>query len=264
MLARVAEAEQREEQERSNKVAAGRALLAQVLEANNAQARAKLARKQEEVDEELRIQLYLRQKESREAAAEAELLRVRSEKEKEVARLRAQQERAQDRQAAIDELRARRYQEAKDRAWRQSQIEAATKKDAMRKDISLAREAQRQEKARRIAEQALQERDDYQRVLEWQNGQSEVDRHKAELAADAAAQHRADIQAQMSLKERDKAEARARYLAEGQIYQQQHARDKLKLERLKAEKLAAMDQMGIPHKYRSELAKKKLLQNSIH
>lgn len=264
MLARVKELELREEEERQAKVVAGRKLLEQVMDANHAQARAKLLKKQEEIDEDLRIQAYIRSKEARDAENEAELTRIRNEKEKEIARLRAMQERAQDRQAAIDELRAKRYQEAKDRQWRQGQIEQASKRESMKRDISMAREAQRQEKSRRIAEQALQEREEYMRVLDWQNSQGDIDRAKQTASATAAAQHRADLQAQMSAKEREKAEARARYLSEGQIFQQQHARDKAKLEKLKQEKLQMMEEMGVPIKYRAELAKKKMLVASIH
>ncbi len=68
-----------------------------MLEANNEQARAKLRKKQKEIDEELRIQAYIRSKEARDAANEAELNRVRAEKEKEHTRVLAMQERAQDR-----------------------------------------------------------------------------------------------------------------------------------------------------------------------
>ena len=264
MLARVQALEQAEEAQRQNKVLAGRKLLESVLEANNAQARAKLRKKQEEIDEELRIQAYIRGKEAREAANEAELARVKNAKELEIARLRAMQERAQDRQAAIDELRAKRYQEAKDRSWRQGELESGARRDAIKRDIAHAREAQRQEKARRIAEQSLLERDEYMRVLDWQNAQTASDAAKQAAAAQAAAQHKADIQRQMGDKEREKAEARARYLTEGHVFQQQNERDRAKLERIKQEKLALMEQMGVPEKYRSELAKKKVLTSNIH
>jgi hypothetical protein len=264
MMARVRALEEKEEEERQAKVHAGRRLLQEVMDANHAQAKAKLRKKQEEIDEDLRIQAYIRQKEARDAENEAELAHIRAEKEKEIARLRAMQEKAQDRQAAIDELRAKRYQEAKDREWRQQQIEAANKRDAMKRDIAMAREAQRQEKSRRIAEQALQERDEYMRVLEWQADQSANDIARQEAARIRSSQHRQDIQQQMGGKEREKAEARTRYLSEGQIFQQQNQRDRAKLERIKQEKLALMEQMGMPEKYRSELAKKKVLTSNIH
>lgn len=264
MLARVQALEVAEEQERLAKVAAGRKLLAQVVEANNAGARAKLRKKQEEIDEELRIAAYIRAKEEREARNEAELSRIRNEKEKEIARLRAMQERAQDRQSAIDELRAKRYQEAKDRAWRQSQIEATTKREAMRADISMARESQRAEKARRIAEQALQERDEYMRVLDWQNAQTAADLARQDDAAAQALRHKFDIQAQMAAKDAERRESRARYLGEGAFYSSHNERDRAKLEAIKRDKLQLMTQMGIPVKYQAELAKKKMLVASIH
>ena len=264
MVARVQALEAAEERERQTKLAAGRQLLAQVVEANNAGARAKLRKKQEELDEEMRIASYIRSKEAREAAQEEELFRVRNEKEKEIARLRALQERAQDRQSAIDELRAKRYQEAKDRAWRAQQVEVATRKDLIRQDIAVAREAPRAENSRPIAEQALQEREEYMRVLDWQSAAAAADRAKQEVVASASAQHRQDIQAQMAAKEREKAEARVRYLSEGQIFQTQNERDRVKLEKLKQEKLQLMDQMGIPMRYRAELAKKKILVTNIY
>lgn len=264
MLQRVRAIEQREEEERAAKVRAGRQLLEQVMDANQKQAAQKLLRKQEEVEEELRIQAYIRAKEARDAANEAELARVRADKEREVARLRAMQERAQDRQAQIDELRAKRYQEAKEREWRSRALSEAQKKEGLKRDIAMAREAQRQEKARRIAEQALQEREEYMRVLEWQNGQTEVEQMRRTRAADRAYQHKAELQSQIAAKEREQAEARKRYLSEGAIFAAQNARDKARLEALKAEKLAQLEAMGVPAKYRSELAKKKVLVASIH
>jgi len=48
----------------------------------------------------------------------------------------------------------------------------------MKNDISQAREAQRQEKSRRIAEQALQEREEYMRVLECKKKNAEKEELK--------------------------------------------------------------------------------------
>jgi hypothetical protein len=133
MLQRIKELGTKEEEERRQKVFAGRKLLEQVMHANNAQARVKLRKKQEEIEEDMRIAEYLKQKESREADAEAELQRIKAEKEKEIARLRAMQERAQDRQSQVDEMRAKRYQEEKDRNLRESELNAAKKKDEQKK-----------------------------------------------------------------------------------------------------------------------------------
>jgi hypothetical protein len=142
------EIEQKEEQQRLAKIQAGRTLLKEVMEANNIQAINKLYKKKIDIDEDARIAEYIRLKEIRDSEQEQEIERIRNEKEKEIARLRAMQEKAQDRQSAIDELRAKRYQETKDRQWRDKQIEIAKKKENMKLDIEIARETQRQEKAR--------------------------------------------------------------------------------------------------------------------
>jgi hypothetical protein len=105
-------------------------------------------------------------------------------------RLRAMQERAQDRQSAIDELRAKRYQEQKDRQWRMQQMEQAAKRDGMKSEIAQARDMQRSEKSRRMAEQALQEREEYLRVLDWQKTQTEIDEKRIEEAEAAKTHHR--------------------------------------------------------------------------
>lgn len=264
MIQRIKELEVREEEERQMKVVAGRKMLEQVMEANNAQARAKLRKKQLELEEDKRIAQYIREKEAREAAAEAEVERIKAEKELEVARLRAMQEKAADRLSALDELRAKRYQEAKDRAWRKTQLAIAEKKENMKQEIAEARELQRREKAQRMTEQALQERDEYQRVLEWNRKQTELDAHKNIVAKAASFEHREEILHQIRVSEEEKSVARAKFLEEGKKHQVQAEVDKRQLLKIKQQKLELLRQAGVPEKYRAELAKKKVLVSSIH
>ena len=47
-------------------------------------------------------------------------------------------------------------------------------------------------------------------------------------------------------------------------YGKQQKIDRARLERIKAAKLAQLEAAGVPKKYRTELAKKKLLVSSIH
>ena len=100
-------------------------------------------KKQQELEEDLRIQAYVKQKEAREALKESELKRKAKEKEEEVARLGSLQARSQDRQSELDELRAKRYQEAKDRKWREQQMQVAKKQQRLRADVAHSREHQR-------------------------------------------------------------------------------------------------------------------------
>lgn len=264
MIKKIKMQEVREEQDRQVKVVAGRKMLEQVMEANNAQARAKLRLKQQEMEEDSRIVEYIKAKEAREAAADAEGDRVKQEKEVEVARMRAQQEKAQDRQSQIDELRAKRYQEANDRAWRTKQMEEAQKQQALWEDMAVAREVQRREKAHRMAEQAMQEREEYQNVLEWNRAQAEVEELKVVQSKERQDGHREELLDQISIHEREKALARQKFLQEGKQITKQMKVDKRKLQAIKAEKLRTLQQAGVPVKYQAELAKKKVMVPTIH
>jgi len=264
MIQRIKELEVREEEERQQKVVAGRKLLEQVMDANNAQARAKLRKKQLELEEDKRIAQYIKEKEAREAAAEHEAEKIKQEKELECARLRAMQEKAQDRLSELDALRAKRYQEAKDRAWRKTQLAIAGKKDSMRTEIASAREQQRREKAQRMTEQALQEREEYHRVLSWNRKQTEIDADKAMAGKRVAHEHREDILHQIRVNEEEKSVARSKFLEEGKKHSTQGEVDKRQLLKIKQQKLELLRQAGVPEKYRAELAKKKVLVSSIH
>lgn len=264
MIQRIKELELREEEERQQKVVAGRKLLEQVMEANNAQARTKLRKKQLELEEDKRIAEYIKEREAKEAAKEAEAERIKAEKEMEIARLRAMQEKAQDRRSQVDELRAKRYQEAHDRAWRKTQLAIAEKKEAMKQDIAQAREQQRREKAQRMTEQALQEREEYQRVLEWNRKQTKIDADKATVIKAQSLAHREDILHQIRVGEDEKSAARSKFLSEGKKVAVQAEVDKRQLLKIKQQKLELLRQAGVPEKYRAELAKKKVLVSSIH
>lgn len=116
-----------------------RQLMEEVMETNQRQLEMKRMAKQEEVEEDMRIAEYIRQRDLREQALAEEKERIAKEKELEIARLRAQQERANDRQAEIDELRARRYQEQSEREWRDKERREQERRERMQDELSRAR-----------------------------------------------------------------------------------------------------------------------------
>lgn len=264
MVERIRELELREEEERLARMAAGRRMLDDVLRANAEQAKAKLVKKQQEIAEDLQIAEYIRQKEMREQEMEREQLRIKAKKEKETARLRALQEKAADRQSQIDELRAKRYQEERDRAWRASQLANAQKKEAQMKEILGSRDQQRKAKARQMAEQALQEREEYYNVLEVQRRSAKQEDDARRAAQDARYRHKEEIMRQIKQNEKTKIIAREKFLKEGKKLAAGMASDVRRLEVLKQQRLADLQRAGVPEKYRSELAKKKLLVPTIH
>jgi hypothetical protein len=264
MLERIREAEAEEEAGRQRKIDNAKKMVAAVVEANNEQAKNKLLRKAEEIEEDLRIASYLKYKEQREFEEEQGKAAIKASKEKEISRLRAEQERAQDRQSQIDELRARRYQEQRDRKWREVEAAEARKRSLMRSEIQGAREQQQQEKSKRITEQAVAEREEYQRIVEWQQTQAEIDRARYEKAAKVKSSHASELKSQMEKQLAAKEAAKKAYLTEGKDYDKQLEADRARLTKIKTDKLAELERMGVPQKYRAELAKKKVLVAKIH
>lgn len=82
LLQQAKEREQKDAEEKKLKVLAGRQLLQEIMESNNDQAQAKLRKKQEAIDEDLKIAEYLKAKELKDLEKEAEVQRRKAEKER--------------------------------------------------------------------------------------------------------------------------------------------------------------------------------------
>lgn len=264
MIERQKELQAAEQKAHEEKILSGKKLMAEVLKANEAQSYSKFRAKQKEIEEDQKIAQYIREKEAREAAADEEKERLREAQELELKKLRQQNEKASNRQAQIDELRAKRYQEAKDRSWRQQQLEKAKKKETLKEEIARAREQQRREKAMGMASQALQERAEYERVLEWQKNQALLEEHEQHRAKERSLHQRQTLYHQITEHDSEKKAAREAFLAEGREIALQQERDRQKLLRIKEQKLRGLQVSGVPEKYIAELAKKKVLVTSIH
>lgn len=264
MVQRIKELELKEEEERQQKILAGKELLKQVMTANQAQARDKIARKQEELEEDMRIMNYLKEKELRESREEAEKARICAAKDAEHQKMMMAQEKILDQTEALDELRAKRYQEAKERKWRRSQLALAKKQQEAVQDVNRVRTMQIQFKADAMAEQAIREKEEFMRVLEVQQAQNAADAQVEIEAVKRASAHRNSILAQIEEREAEKVAARKAFLTEGSGYTRENNLERRRLNRIKAEKLAQLEAAGVPAKYRTELAKKKVLVSSIH
>lgn len=264
MLQRIKDMELKEEEERQMKIIAGRKLLDQVVVANQAQARSKLAKKQEELEEEMRIATYLRNKEARLARDDAEKARVRAEKDADYQKMLMKQEKILDQTESLDELRAKRYQEEREREWRRTQLTIARKQQASKEEVNLVRRKQMHFKAQNMAEQAVREKEEFMRVLEWQTAQNEMDKFAVVVEREKSSEHKNAILAQIKQHEDEKAAARKTFLSEGQHIFVEASQQKSRLERIKASKLAQLEAAGVPAKYRTSLAKKEVMVSTIH
>lgn len=256
--------ERDEELQRLQRHENGRRLLDEIVKANQDQTREKARRAQKEIEEDLKIAAYIRERERREAEYEEQQKLVASIRDKEKAKLVEARQKDNDQQMEIDALRARRAHEESERRWRRQQKDAALKQQRTQRELAAARELQRLEKERKMGEQAREERQQFERMLAALRAEQQADdeRERAER------QRRADYS--RTLKQQiGEIEARRRQQrvggggGGGEGTSGERDAELRKLEQLKKDKLAELENLGVPAKYRAELARFKLLQTHM-
>lgn len=94
--------------------------------------------------------------------------RIQDEKEREVQKLREKQEKAQDKQSELDAIRAKRAYEEAERAAREREKQEIIVKHKKVVDLIEANERQKFDKELKLAEQAKQEQEEYNRIIDKQ------------------------------------------------------------------------------------------------
>ena len=253
MLKQIKKMEEEDKQALEHKIQNGKALLAQVLDANKSQIEKKQEYKLlESAEEERRLQ-YLMEKDAKEAALGQEAARVKAEREAETLRLRAMQEKMADTKAEEDALRAKRAQEASEREWREKELAAAQLAVAKQQTMKIARNVQMREKERKLAEQAQLEKLEFERILNVQAEADARDRKEVELQMRRNKEHKKQLHGAIQRNEAQREIQRSNLLSEGGHLEKRMAAEVAKVERIKAQKLKELELIGVPVKYRSEL-----------
>mmetsp|Transcript_509 Transcript_509/g.836 ORF Transcript_509/g.836 Transcript_509/m.836 type:complete len:487 (+) Transcript_509:96-1556(+) len=263
IVQRIKENEKRQEEEAQAKIEYIRKLHEEILAANDAAARAKLRKKQQEIEEDERIAKYIREKEAREAAEEERQNQIAAAKEMEVSRLRSMQEKANDQRSELDELRARRYQEAHDRKWRLAEREKALKHQEMLRDLARVRSEQKMYKEKRVHEIKKQDYEAHMAALLWQKKEQEKEDREAEKKRMARVDIQKIVLSQIQEKEASKVKKRVEYRKERGKVMAKLDEEKDRIEAIKMAKLEMMARKGVPEKFRAELAKKQVLKPKI-
>lgn len=245
------------ENQKAKRVAAAK-LMEEVAIANQATMKIKEEKILSEKLEDQRILEYQRQRELRIKAEEDEKARIAQAKEDENNRMRAQQEKAADKKGEMDALRAKRAFEAAERAARQKEQMEAERAEAINEELSLARKKQTAEKERRLAEQAKAERDEFDRIIEVQILQEDAEKMKQANEHKSRMEHCEELRNQIAAREEKALQERRGQLEEGNFIRQQLAAERKKLEGIKDRKITELKKSGVPEKYWSELAKKKI------
>jgi len=214
---------------------------------------------QMEKEEDDKIVRYNIEKAQKESEYVAEQKRIKDEKERDVQRLREKQEKAQDRQSELDALRAKRATEMADRQARERERKEAETKAKMNQEMLEARQLQSLEKERRLQEQAKQERDEFQVIIQNQKMERDLELKGEQERQSMIKTHAGQLKKQISINEEKKKQDKRTYLEEGKKIKDKLSNEKKLLEAVKEEKLNDLQAIGIPEKYQAELAKKKIV-----
>ena len=158
----------------------------------------------------------------------------------------------------MDALRAKRADESAERAARAKEQQEKERQIAMNQELSVARKRQTAEKERRLAEQAKAERDEFDRIIEVQIMQEDAERSKCAREKEARYRHVDELRQQIAAREEKALQDRRAFLEEGNNIRQDLAMERTKLDRIKAKKINELKKCGVPEKYWSALARKKI------
>jgi len=235
----------------------GKKLLDEVAMSNAEQIKLKKQSAEFEKEDDTRIAAYIRDRELRETEHAQEQEQIKAAKERETLRLRAMQEKMADKQAELDALRAKRAIEEAERQWRRKEAAAAERQLSINVTLNEAREAQKLEKERRLMEQAVQEKEEFDRILRVQKETTQAEEMSKTKRVDTLRGHQEELTTQILMNAEVRKKNRMDFLNEGSRGRAQMEADRLKLEAIKANKLHTLHTAGVPEKYTVDLAHKK-------
>jgi hypothetical protein len=170
--------------------------------------------------------------------------------------MRSAQQRMADVQSELDALRMRRADEEAERAWRRKEKAEAERLRAVHAQLSDAREAQREEKERRMIEATLLDKGEFEYTLRVQAEQQARDEALAAAQKSAQDAYREELQAQIVMNAVARKENRLQFLNEGRSSAADALAEKAKLEAIKARKIAQLQSAGVADKYLVDLQRK--------
>lgn len=183
--------------------------------------------------------------------------RMAQKKELEVARLRILQERIQDKRSAQDEERAKRYQDEYELLSRCKQQEVQAKQKLLLQDLEAARVAQIAWKQSQKEELRRIEQEEFAKIMKLKQEADEQE-HRKELARlKEQYRYQQRLLGQIESRKERRSKEKAQLLEEGRKIHECLAQEKALLEAVKNAKLRELDEMGIPDKFKSQLARVK-------
>jgi hypothetical protein len=237
--------------------------------------------------EDLRLADYLKEKEARDLALEEQKEQDKRERDREFATLLARQEQAMDQVAERHSLAAKRQQEAVERERRRKEAEKAKRQEEVRcfpggnrpfatslphvctlppfspspspspshfltqalAALHKTREEQIRAKERVLALQAMQEKEEFERILDAQKELIRAEEEEAKAKEHVRRLHAREIQEQIGQREQERQDERRAFFREGLQLDEEAAERRRRLDAIKQRKLEDLQQAGIDPKY---------------
>jgi len=253
MKDRMAAMDDMEEQRRSEKRAQAKVLLDDILEDNRRQIEHRKKLRQMDIEEDLRIHKYQLELQEKQKRLEEEKEAKAKERTLKIARMRAAQKKDQDKQAALDALRAKRAAEENERRARERDLKEAKEKAKAVQELQQFRRMQEQAKKASVA--AAEE-------LNRQEFYSNADRRRKDLAKVKEKQekdekkrnaHKESLIADINQREARAKEAQQAFVKLGVAAEKEKEEYLAHLNGIKANKIQALRDAGVPDQYLSEL-----------
>ena len=225
----------------------------EIVESNKINALNKQKRLLEEKEEDLKILKYNLEKAKKEEEELKEKKRLQDEKEREVQKLREKQEKAQDKQAELDALRAKRAYEQSEREARIKEKNEMLLRQQKIKELIASNEKQRADKQKQLAEQARQEQLEYQGIVKKQLEDIEKERRLEEDKKKKLYENTKDLKKLIKLKEEKERLKSREKLEEGRKAKQNMDDWRLRMLKIKNQKIQELRDLGVEEKYIADL-----------
>ena len=228
-------------------------MLDAVLADNASQIAYKKALKQKEIDEDLAIEQWQREKDAKEAERERQWAAKEAQKAALQKRMLDSQVKAMDNRDQIEELRMRRAFEAQERKQREIELEKARKQAAFQKDLKRNHRLQHRAKERLERQQKVIARAMWEKDNAVQKAAIAKTRREQEEIHVQNAHHVAVLQRQIDEKSSARRTARTEFHKMGAETNRVMAESMQRVEDLKVSRIAELKARGVPEKYLSEL-----------
>jgi hypothetical protein len=255
MLAKIKRMQEEEQGETLHKADKKKEVYQEIMEANHQAILFKQEQVLKEKLENEKIRSYLKEKAAKEEEQARRQVELRDKKEKEIALLREKQEKAMDRQQELDQLRAKRMRQNEEKAARLKEAEQAEALRLQNLELNEARMAQAEDKQRKLYEQALMEKKDFEKILAAQKEAKERDLKALEEKENRVKQYREHLQRQMLVSQEKVNQLDRDFKEEGRLIAKRIETEKEIIRQKHQEKVELLKQERVPDSNTSKLKK---------